>query len=100
MKEIIEQLKIKAQYCGYKTKEERARKGAYVDCIGMIKEKSGNLPEANRNAVLGEVQEKIDDFIKKNRKINWESAFEKEEYCIGENKVREFIAVLIGKHFA
>lgn len=37
MKELIAKLQEKAQACGYKTKEDRARKGAYVDCVVMIK---------------------------------------------------------------
>jgi len=57
MEKIIEQLKLKAYACGDKTKEDRARKGAYVDCIVMIKE-SGNLGVA-RNAVLGDSYERI-----------------------------------------
>jgi hypothetical protein len=55
MNEIIERIKEKIKNCKTSTQEDRARKGAYVDCIVMIKE-SGNLPEANRNAVLGEVR--------------------------------------------
>lgn len=38
MKELIAKLQEKAQACGYKTKEDRARKGAYVDCIMELKE--------------------------------------------------------------
>ena len=54
MSEIIERIKEKIKNCKTSTQEDRARKGAYVDCIVMIKE-SGNLPEADsRNAVLGE----------------------------------------------
>ena len=34
---------------------------------------------------------KLEDFISQNRKICWESHFEEGEYCIGENKVREFV---------
>lgn len=37
MEKLLEELKIKAQNCGDNTKENRARKGAYVDCIIMIK---------------------------------------------------------------
>jgi|JI10StandDraft_1071094.scaffolds.fasta_scaffold2066661_1 alcohol dehydrogenase class IV len=38
MEELIAKLQEKAQACGYKTKEDRARKGAYVDCIMELKE--------------------------------------------------------------
>lgn len=38
MKELIEQIKFKADNCSNSTKESRARKGAYVDCIMMIKQ--------------------------------------------------------------
>ena len=35
--------------------------------------------------------EEVDRFINRNRKICWESEFENDEYCIGENKVKEFL---------
>ena len=35
-------------------------------------------------------QQKLEQFIKQNRKICWESEYENDEYCIGENKVRQF----------
>ena len=38
IEELIAKLQEKAQACGYKTKEDRARKGAYVDCIMELKE--------------------------------------------------------------
>ena len=58
MNEIIERIKEKIKYCKTSTREDRARKGAYVDCIVMIKE-SGNLGEA-RNAVLADVLAEIE----------------------------------------
>ena len=33
MDELIKKLQEKAKACGDKTKEDRARKGAYIDCI-------------------------------------------------------------------
>ena len=33
----------------------------------------------------------LEDFIKQNRKICWEAEFQNGEFCIGENKVREFL---------
>ena len=53
MNEIIERIKEKIKNCNEKSREGRIRKGAYVDCIVMIKE-SGNLGET-RNAVLADV---------------------------------------------
>jgi hypothetical protein len=38
MEKLIEQIKLKAAACGDSTKEKRARKGAYIDCLVMIKE--------------------------------------------------------------
>jgi len=38
MKELLKKLKDKAKACGNKTKIDRARKGAYVDCIVEIKQ--------------------------------------------------------------
>ena len=37
MDELITKLKEKAKACGDKTKEDRARKGAYIDCIVELK---------------------------------------------------------------
>ncbi len=37
MEELLEKLRQKANACGDKTKEDRARKGAYIDCIMEIK---------------------------------------------------------------
>lgn len=36
------------------------------------------------------MNEKLENFIKQNRKICWESEYENGEYCIGENKVKQF----------
>lgn len=38
MEKLIEQIRLKADACGDATKEQRARKGAYVDCLVMMKE--------------------------------------------------------------
>ena len=37
MKELLKEIREKTKACGNKTKEDRARKGAYVDCILAIK---------------------------------------------------------------
>jgi len=38
MKKVIEQIRLKADACGDVTKEQRARKGAYIDCLVLLKE--------------------------------------------------------------
>ena len=43
MKELIDQIKLKADSWDNSTKETRARKGAYVDCLIMAKEASKNI---------------------------------------------------------
>lgn len=43
MKELIEQIKLKADSIPTNTKENRRAKGAYVDCLMMVKEASKNL---------------------------------------------------------
>ena len=43
MKELIEQIKLKADSIPTNTKENRRVKGAYVDCLMMVKEASKNL---------------------------------------------------------
>jgi len=37
------------------------------------------------------MNDKVEQFIKANRKTCWESDYENGEYCIGENKVRQFL---------
>jgi hypothetical protein len=37
MDELIKKLQEKAKFCGDSTKEDRARKGAYIDCIVELK---------------------------------------------------------------
>lgn len=37
IKKLLEELELKASACGDNNKENRARKGAYVDCIVMLK---------------------------------------------------------------
>lgn len=54
MKEIIEQIKEKVKNCDETNKEGRARKGAYIDCITMIKG-IRQCSVSGRNAVLGDV---------------------------------------------
>lgn len=49
MDKLITKLQEKAKACGDKTKEDRARKGAYIDCIVELKalrkhDVSGSLP--------------------------------------------------------
>jgi len=61
MNEVIERIKEKIKNCKTSIQEDRARKGAYVDCIVMIKE-SGNLGET-RNAVLGEVRADVKELL-------------------------------------
>lgn len=43
MKELIEQIKLKADSIPTNTKENRRIKGAYIDCLMMVKEASKNL---------------------------------------------------------
>lgn len=38
MEKVIEQIRLKADACGDVTKEQRARKGAYIDCLVLLKE--------------------------------------------------------------
>lgn len=47
MEELIKQIKLKADSIPTNTKENRRVKGAYVDCLMMIKEASKNLVLAN-----------------------------------------------------
>ena len=47
MKELIEQIKLKADSWDNSTKETRARKGAYVDCLMMVKEANKNFRVAD-----------------------------------------------------
>jgi hypothetical protein len=58
MKEIIEQIKEKVKNCDETNKEGRARKGAYIDCITMIKE-IRQCSDSGRNAVLADVRAEL-----------------------------------------
>ncbi len=59
VEDLVGQLRFKANACGDETKESRARKGAYVDCIVMVKEamesylnpsifQDGSMPEEEK----------------------------------------------------
>ena len=52
---------------------------------------------AHRKVEMDDVISEVDYLIKKNRKICWESEFENGEYCIGEEKVKELIKLLIDR---
>ena len=52
MKELIEQIKLKADSIPTNTKENRRVKGAYVDCLMMAKEASKNLVLAHVSGEL------------------------------------------------
>lgn len=41
------------------------------------------------------VNEATEKFISRNRKICWEAEMERDEYCVGENKIRQFVENLI-----
>jgi len=43
---------------------------------------------------IDKLEEKIEHLIKWNRKICWEAEYENDNYCIGENKLRDFIREL------
>lgn len=43
IEQLIKKLQEKAKACGDKTKEDRARKGAYVDCVVELKTLLGYL---------------------------------------------------------
>ena len=62
MKELLKEIREKAKACGNKTKEDRARKGAYVDCILAIEKQfaisgvSKSLPSDDEIDSLAETQ--------------------------------------------
>ena len=53
MEKVIEQIRLKADACGDSTKEQKARKGAYVDCLVLLKE------ALRKHAVSGSVCEHL-----------------------------------------
>jgi len=59
MKELIEQIKLKADNIPTNTKENRRAKGVYIDCLMMVK-------EASKNLVLADVSGQLKAFAK-----NW-----------------------------
>ena len=52
MKELIEQIKLKADSIPTNTRENRRVKGAYVDCLMMVREASKNLVLAHVSGEL------------------------------------------------
>lgn len=52
MKELIEQIKLKADSIPTNTRENRRVKGAYVDCLIMVKEASKNLVLADVSGLV------------------------------------------------
>lgn len=57
MKELIEQIKLKADSIPTNTKENRRAKGVYIDCLMMVK-------EASKNLVLADVSGQLKVFAK------------------------------------
>jgi hypothetical protein len=75
MKELIEQIKLKADSIPTNTKENRRVKGAYIDCLMMVKEASKNLVLSpvmpslpNGKKVLAALKELSDCFTDEERK--------------------------------
>jgi len=62
MEKLIEQIRLKADACGNATKEQRARKGAYVDCLVMMKE-ALHKPDVGRSVCgfKGQCEHRIAD---------------------------------------
>jgi len=58
-----------------------------------VKNPSSNTVLAG-NLLLSKVEEKIEHLIKWNRKICWDADMEDGHFCIGENKLREFVKEL------
>ncbi len=73
MKELIEQIKLKADNCDDSTKETRARKGAYVDCLMIVKEASKDSVKSVAQKLHDSfhIQSQVEDII--------DDAFEKYE---------------------
>lgn len=77
MEKLLKELREKAKNCGTKTKEDRARKGAYVDCILSIKKQlslcsvSCTLPADELIKSLGEATEKNEYILKTDKGIWW-----------------------------
>ena len=60
MEELLKEIREKAKNCGNKTKEDRAKKGAYVDCILAIKKQLAlcNVVDTLPNMTLEQAIEK------------------------------------------
>jgi hypothetical protein len=75
MKELIKQIKLKADSIPTNTKENRMVKGAYIDCLMMAKEASKNIVQPavmpslpNGKRVLAALKELSDCFTDEERK--------------------------------
>lgn len=73
MKELIEQIKLKADSIPTNTKENRRVKGAYVDCLMMMKEATKNLVLADVMAMLPTAMINRVEVIDENGRsyVNW-----------------------------
>ena len=77
MKELLKEIREKAKACGNKTKEDRARKGAYVDCILAIKKQLAlcnvvdTLPADVLIKSLGEAKEPNEYILKTHNGVWW-----------------------------
>lgn len=56
----------------------------------FIKDKNFSTDEVLSKIEAG-IKSHLEDLIHTNRKINWESEFERGNYCIGENIIEDFI---------
>ena len=54
---------------------------------------SSNIP-VNSQFPLSVLEEKVEHFIKYNRKICWEAEMEFGEFCVGEDRLRKFVREL------
>ena len=60
------------------------------DAIAIVKQAVEQAETAGRAGKEISVEDGLERFIRNERKICWEAEYQNGEYCIGENKVREF----------
>ena len=68
-----------------------------IDWYLLIEDTEPSYPEVNKQHPAVISREQIDAFIESHRKICWESEYENGEFCIGENKVKDFLLRILAK---
>ena len=57
----------------------------------LFSQQNGAKPIVSGSLPLADLETKVEGFIQQHRKICWEAEFEQGEFCVGENRLRDFV---------